>query len=32
MFRVSDNVVINQSILSKWGIRVGTIELAIIRQ
>jgi hypothetical protein len=32
MFRVSDNVVINRSTLSKWGIHVGTIELAIIRQ
>ena len=32
MFRVSDKVVINQSTLSKWGIRVGTIELAIIKQ
>jgi hypothetical protein len=32
MFRVSDKVVINQSTLSKWGFRVGSIELAIIRQ
>ena len=32
MFRINDKVVINQSTLSKWGIRVGTIELAIIKQ
>lgn len=32
MFRVNDKVVINRSTLSKWGIHVGTIELAIIKQ
>ena len=32
MFRVSDKVVINKSTLSKWGFRVGSIELAIIKQ
>lgn len=32
MYRVSDKVVINQSTLSKWGFRVGSIELVIIRQ
>jgi hypothetical protein len=32
MFRVSDKVVINRSTLSKWGISVGAIELAIIKQ
>lgn len=32
MFRVNDQVVINQSTLSKWGFHVGSIELAIIKQ
>jgi hypothetical protein len=31
MFRVNDTVVINQSTLSKWGFRVGSIQLAIIK-
>lgn len=32
MFRVNDQVVINRSTLSKWGIAVGSLELVIIRQ
>ncbi len=32
MYRVSDTVVVNQSILSKWGFRLGSIELTIIQQ
>ena len=32
MFRVNEQVVINRSTLSKWGITVGSIELVIIRQ
>ena len=31
MFRVDANTVINQSVLSKWGIEVGSIQLAIVR-
>jgi hypothetical protein len=32
MHRVSDNVVINQSYLKKWGFRVGEVILTIIKQ
>jgi hypothetical protein len=32
MYRVSENVVINVSTLRKWGVRVGSIELAIVRE
>lgn len=31
MYRVDENTVINESILSKWGFRVASIQLAIIR-
>ncbi|WP_341936382.1 DUF3833 domain-containing protein [Marinimicrobium sp. C2-29] len=31
MWRVDENTVINQSILRKWGFRVGSIQLTIIR-
>lgn len=32
MYRIAEDTVINVSTLSKWGVRVGSIELAIIRQ
>lgn len=32
MFRISDDVVINESVLSKWGIKVGSIQLAIVKR
>lgn len=32
MWRVDENTVINHSILRKWGFRVGSIQLAIIKQ
>lgn len=32
MYRVDDNTVINESVLSKFGFRVGSIQLAIVRQ
>ena len=31
MYRVSDNVVINESRLVKWGIDVGEVVLTIIK-
>jgi len=31
MYRVDDTTVINESVLSKWGFHVGTIQLAIVR-
>lgn len=31
MYRVDENTVINESVLRKWGFRVGTIQLAIIK-
>jgi hypothetical protein len=32
MYRVDDNTVINESVLRKFGFKVGSIQLAIIRQ
>lgn len=32
MYRTDANTVINESVLSKWGIRVGSIQLAIVRR
>lgn len=32
MWRVDEDTVINQSILRKWGFRVGSIQLTIIRR
>lgn len=32
MWRVDEDTIINQSTLRKWGFRVGTIQLTIIRQ
>lgn len=32
MWRVDKNTVINQSVLRKWGFKVGTIQLTILRQ
>jgi len=32
MWLVNEDTIINQSILRKWGIRVGSIQLTIIRQ
>lgn len=31
MYRVDETTVMNESVLSKWGFRVGSIQLAIIR-
>jgi len=31
MYRVDTNTVINESVLSKWGFRVGSIQLAIVK-
>jgi len=32
MYRIAEDTVINVSTLRKWGVRVGSIELAMIRQ
>lgn len=32
MYRVDENTVINESTLSKWGLRVGSIQLAIVKR
>jgi len=32
MWLVNEDTIINQSILRKWGVRVGSIQLTIIRQ
>jgi hypothetical protein len=31
MYRVDETTVMNESVLSKWGFRVSSIQLAIIR-
>ncbi|WP_111641342.1 DUF3833 domain-containing protein [Marinimicrobium alkaliphilum] len=32
MWRIDENTVLNESTLRKWGFRVGSIQLAIVRQ
>ena len=32
MWRIDEDTVINHSVLRKWGFRVGTLQLAIVRQ